>query len=155
MTLLEYVEECRPSILEWLKEPERMRLLLTASMPTHPGAQKQAGGLALHVRQVIEKALALNQVCERQEIIECALVHDLPHCESVADLTPAQLMAIAATKGQALYEHWRHSGHDAFVVLILIADMWSAFINEKDWTEQQGETLTFRGVPFMYDPPTP
>lgn len=131
MTLVDYVSECRPHIRDWIQEPERWRLLMTARMPTHPGAQKQVGGLALHVQQVIEKALELNQSCDRQEIIECALVHDLPRCESI-NLTPAQRMAIAATKGQAIYENWRHSGYDTFTVLILIADMWSAFINDKN-----------------------
>lgn len=99
--------------------------------PTHPGSQKLTGGWKLHTQQVIEKALQLNQGLDRREIIECCLVHDIKGCEQLP-LTDAQRLAIAATKGKAVYKDWRHTPHYRFVVLILIADMWSAFINEND-----------------------
>lgn len=97
---------------------------------SHPGKQKQPGGLGLHTVQVIEKALELNQVFNRKEIIEVCLVHDLRHWKAFP-LNEAQMLAIRATKGTP-YEVWRPTPHFRFVVLILIADMWSAFINEKD-----------------------
>jgi len=99
--------------------------------PTHPGNQKFTGGLRLHTIQVIEKALELNQIHDRNEIIECCLVHDVKGCEALP-LTEAQRMAIKATKGQADYRIWRPTPFHKFVVLILIADMWSAFINDKN-----------------------
>jgi len=97
---------------------------------SHPADQKVSGGKKIHTMQVIKKALEWNQSHNRKEIIECCLVHDIKGCESLP-LTDAQRLAIAATKGQAEYRHWRPSPHFRFVVLILIADMWSAFINEK------------------------
>jgi hypothetical protein len=99
--------------------------------PTHPGKQKLPGGRLLHTLQVIEKALEWNQSFGRREIIEVCLVHDMKGCESLP-LSPAQRLAIEATKGKATYKDWRPTPHYKFVVLILIADMWSAFINEKD-----------------------
>lgn len=102
----------------------------TARHPRHPGKQKERGGLRFHTIQVINKALEWNQSCDRRELIECCLVHDMPDCFDLP-LTDAQRFAIRATKG-AGYKEWRHCGHHVFVVLVLIADMWSAFINEKD-----------------------
>ena len=103
-------------------ETDRMR-------GAHPGIQKVSGGKKLHTLQVIEKALELNQVHDRREIIECCLVHDIKGCE-LLPLTGAQRLAIAATKGKAEYRDWRPTPYFRFVVLILIADMWSAFVNE-------------------------
>lgn len=98
----------------------------------HPGSQSiKPGGLKLHILQVITKALELNQSCNEQQLIETLLVHDIKGCESLP-LTAAQRLAIAATKGQASYSDWRPTPHYKFVVLVLIADMWSAFINEDD-----------------------
>jgi hypothetical protein len=99
--------------------------------PTHPGNQKLFGGLKLHTEQVIKKALELNQDCNEQELIECLLVHDLHKWETLP-LTDAQRLAILATKGRKLYEDWRPTSHYKFVVLVLIADMWSAFINDNN-----------------------
>lgn len=98
----------------------------------HPGKQRvKPGGLALHIEQVIRKALELNQTCDERELIDCILVHDLPNCLSL-DLTENQRWAIKATKGLANYKDWRPTPSFRFVVLILISDMWSAFINEHD-----------------------
>jgi len=96
-------------------------------MPTHPGAQRAPNGLALHTGQVIRKALELNQEFAAQEIIECCLAHDLKHWPRLP-LTPCQVTAIRATRGLA-WKHWRRTPHYRFVALILIADMWSAYIN--------------------------
>ena len=101
-----------------------------ARHPHHPGRQKEIGGMKLHTLQVIKKALELNQGCDEKQIIECCLVHDIRGCESLP-LSTAQRLAISATKGLP-FKEWRHSGYHKFVVLILISDMWSAFINEKD-----------------------
>ena len=102
-----------------------------ARKSTHPGNQKLIGGLRLHTVQVIKKALELNQIHDRIEIIECCLIHDIKGCEKLP-FTDAQRMAIKATKGQADYRIWRPQSYHKFVVLILIADMWSAFINDKN-----------------------
>jgi len=96
----------------------------------HPGKQKEEGGRKLHTIQVIKKALELNQEFPEVEIIECCLIHDIPGCEKV-ELTDRQRTAIAATKGLP-YSEWRKRPDYRFTVLILIADMWSAFINIKD-----------------------
>lgn len=97
---------------------------------SHPNEQKLEGGLGLHTIQVIEKALELNQHFDRKEIIECCLVHDIKSCEKL-QLSEKQKNAIATTKGMP-YSIWRRTKDYRFVVLILIADMWSAFINEKN-----------------------
>ena len=102
----------------------------TAGCRNHPKKQRETGGLKIHTIQVIKKALELNQVGNEREIIECCLVHDIRGCENLP-LSDAQRLAIGATKGLPFMK-WRHSGHHKFVVLVLIADMWSAFINEKD-----------------------
>lgn len=94
----------------------------------HPGVQAERGGLKIHTLQVIGKALELNQNFDRRELIECCLVHDVRGCEELP-LTDAQRFAIKATKGLPFRE-WRFSGHHRFVALILIADMWSAYVNE-------------------------
>lgn len=96
----------------------------------HPGIQNQPGGRLIHTIQVIEKALELNQTHNRREVIEACLVHDIRGCEKLP-LSDAQRDAIAATKGMP-YEEWRPKPHFRFVVLILISDMWSAFVNEKN-----------------------
>jgi len=98
--------------------------------PRHPGVQGLPGGRVIHTIQVIKKALELNQVFNEKEIIECCLVHDIRGCEKLP-LTKCQRMAIEATKGLP-YEKWRPTECYKFVVLILISDMWSAFINEKN-----------------------
>jgi len=98
--------------------------------PRHPGIQGKPGGRIIHTIQVIEKALEFNQEHDRREIIECCLVHDIRGCEKLP-LTDAQRDAIAATKGMP-YSEWRKKPHFRFVVLILIADMWSAFVNVKN-----------------------
>ena len=94
--------------------------------PSHPGSQKKEGGLGIHTLQVIEKALELNQGLDEKDIIITAFMHDLI---KTLPLTSCQQMAIDATKGKVTYKGWRKSGCDKLVVLILIADMWSAFIN--------------------------
>lgn len=125
--LISYINRCNPHIkgfcLDHLRDFENKKR-------THPSKQKLEGGLRLHTLQVIKKALELNQVENEVEIIECCLVHDITGCESL-ELTECQRMAIAATKGLP-YEKWRPTVCYKFVVLILIADMWSAFINERD-----------------------
>ena len=99
---------------------------------SHPDSQKKTGGLKLHTLQVIKKALELNQEFNEREIIECCLVHDIKGCEKL-QLTKRQRIAIATTKGLS-YDVWRKNEPEIykFVVLILIADMWSAFINIKN-----------------------
>lgn len=100
-------------------------------LPTHPGRQRLKGGLGLHTIQVIKKALELNQNLDPIEIIEVCLVHDLKGCEKLP-LTKCQRMAVGATKGRISYKDWRFTECFRFVALILIADMWSAFINIGD-----------------------
>lgn len=128
MTLDEYIQLAREPIkkfcIDHLPDYER-------PMPTHPGKQNLSGGKKVHTLQVIDKALELNQEFGEQDIIETCLVHDIRNCESL-ELLPHQRLAIAATKGKAVYEDWRHTPYYRFVVLILIADMWSAFINIQD-----------------------
>lgn len=98
--------------------------------PRHPGIQGMPGGRVIHTLQVIEKALELNQTQDRKEVIECCLVHDIRGCEKLP-LTEQQRLAIEATKGLP-YKKWRPTPYFRFVVLILISDMWSAFVNEKN-----------------------
>ena len=98
--------------------------------PRHPGIQGKPGGRLIHTLQVIDKALELNQTQNRREIIEACLVHDIKGCETLP-LTDAQRLAIGATKGVP-YKVWRPTPYFRFVVLILISDMWSAFVNEKN-----------------------
>jgi len=104
----------------------------TAKHTHHPGIQKLEGGLKIHTIQVTKKALELNQEFDEKEVIEVCLIHDIKGCEKLP-LTIRQRMAIDATKGLP-YEKWRQNKPDIyrFVVLILIADMWSAFINIKN-----------------------
>jgi hypothetical protein len=102
----------------------------TARHPHHPGKQKEVGGMKLHTIQVIKKALELNQEFPEKEIIECCLVHDIKGCEKLP-LTERQRIAIETTKGLS-YSEWRKKPDYRFTVLILIADMWSAFINIKN-----------------------
>lgn len=97
---------------------------------SHPSKQKERGGLRLHTVQVINKALELNQVFDSREIIETCLIHDLKHCLEFP-MNDTQRTAILATKGLS-WDVWRHTPHYKFVALILIADMWSAYINEKN-----------------------
>lgn len=122
--LTDYIEKTRPEFkalcLEHLAEYER-------AMPSHPGSQKGQNGLALHTVQVIEKALELNPGCDPQEIIETCLVHDLKHWKTFP-LRPRQVMAIEATKGLP-WKRWRRTPEHRFVALILVADMWSAYLN--------------------------
>ena len=127
--LLIYLKEVRKPFYEfYIKNKD---LIETGKCRNHPGKQNKRGGLKLHILQVIGKALELNQVCDRQEIIECCLVHDLKGYSQLP-LTKAQKLAIETTKGRIKFREWRFSGYHKFVVLILIADMWSAYINEKD-----------------------
>ena len=97
---------------------------------SHPGKQKEINGLRLHTIQVIKKALELNQIFDRKDIIEVCLVHDLKHWKEFP-LNECQKMAIMVTKGLR-WEEWRPTECYKFVVLILIADMWSAYLNEKN-----------------------
>lgn len=99
-------------------------------IPSHPGKQKKLNGLRLHTVQVIKKALELNQVFDRKEIIETCLVHDLRHWKKFP-LNECQKTAIMATKGLR-WEEWRLTKCYKFVTLILIADMWSAYLNDKN-----------------------
>ena len=96
----------------------------------HPKKQKEPNGLRLHTVQVIEKALELNQIFDRVKIIETCLIHDLGQWV-IFPLDECQRLAIKATKGLP-FSKWRKTPCYKFVVLILIADMWSAFINEKN-----------------------
>ena len=123
-----YLKEIRKPFLDFYLENKDW--FNTARHSHHPSKQKEVGGMKLHTLQVIKKALELNQVCDRREIIECCLVHDIKGCENLP-LTEAQRFAIKATKGLSLPQ-WRHSGHYKFVTLILISDMWSAYLNDKD-----------------------
>lgn len=122
----DYLKEISPPFMEfYIKNKETFE---TDRMKgCHSGIQRLSGGKKLHTLQVIEKALELNQNQDRREIIECCLVHDIKGCEGLP-LTHAQRLAIAATKGLE-YKDWRPTNHFRFVVLILIADMWSAFVN--------------------------
>lgn len=97
---------------------------------SHPNKQKEENGLRRHTIQVINKALELNQEFDRQEIIETCLVHDMRHWKDFP-LKEHQVTAIEATKGLP-WEVWRRREKHRFTALILIADMWSAYINEKD-----------------------
>jgi hypothetical protein len=123
-----YLKEISPPFLDfYLKNKEWFE---TARHKNHVGSQKSTGGLKLHTMQVINMALHLNQKHDRKEIIECCLIHDIRGCEELP-LTEAQRLAIRATKG-AKHKEWRHTNHYQFVCLILISDMWSAYLNEKD-----------------------
>jgi|GEM_PF-4572176 len=97
---------------------------------THPGKQKEIGGLLLHTRQVVKKALELNQGLDIKEVEETAMVHDINYQDF--NLNECQIMAILATKGKVPYKIWRKSKCCELVALLLIADMWSAFINKND-----------------------
>jgi hypothetical protein len=115
-------EEIKVKLLTYLDEYE---------LPhggSHPIKQKQAGGNKLHTLEVVEMALKLNQQFDPQEIIETCLIHDLKHWREFP-LKENQILAIKATKGLP-WETWRHTPHFRFVALILIADMWSAYVNE-------------------------
>jgi hypothetical protein len=123
--LREYIERARPEFkarcLKYIKEYER-------PIRAHRGSQRGPNGLAIHTVQVIEKALELNAGFDEQHVIEAALVHDLEHWEEFP-LRPYQTTAVLATRGLP-WQVWRkHSRHYRFVVLILIADMWSAYLN--------------------------
>ena len=126
-TLEEFVNETREPIknlcLKYIDEFKRC-------IGSHPGKQKEINGLRLHTVQVIKKALELNQTFDKREIIEVCLVHDLKHWKSFP-LTECQKMAIMATKGLR-WEEWRPTKCYKFVVLILIADMWSAYLNDNN-----------------------
>ena len=123
-----YLEEVSEPICKFCLE--NREAFETGRCRNHPGKQKLPGGLKFHTLQVIKKALELNQVLDRREIIETTLVHDIKGYEKLP-LSKCQKMAIAATKGLP-YREWRPTECYKFVVLILIADMWSAFINERD-----------------------
>lgn len=124
-----YISQCREPIQQFCLND--IDTFLYGRKRTHPGIQKEKGGFGEHILQVIDKALELNQECDEQELIECILVHDLKNCESLP-LTPAQRFAIETTKGKSDYTHWRHTPYYKFVVIVWIADMWSAFINVKN-----------------------
>lgn len=128
--LHDYINGARPEVRDYCLK--HIDLYTKGRKRTHPGIQKKEGGFGQHILQVIERVLELNQECDQRELVECVLVHDLPHCDRLPFLSEAQMLAIAATKGKATYSDWRHTPHYKFVVLILIADMWSAFINEKN-----------------------
>jgi len=124
-----YLKEVRKPFYDfYIKNKDSIE---NGKIKNHPSKQKERGGFKLHILQVIKKALEFNQVCDRQELIECCFIHDFGDYKKLP-LTEAQLMAIRATKGEAKFREWRFSGHHKFVVLVLIADMWSAYINEKD-----------------------
>jgi hypothetical protein len=126
--MTEYLSIIGQPFLEfYLKNKETFE---TQKHPHHPGKQKEIGGLKLHTEQVIKKALELNQEFPDKEIIECCLVHDIKGCEKLP-LTERQRTAIASTKGMP-YSEWRKQSDYRFTVLILISDMWSAFINIKN-----------------------
>lgn len=95
---------------------------------SHPGIQHGPNGMAIHTIQVIEKALELNQGFDPQEVIETCLAHDLKHWRELP-LNECQTTAILATKGLP-WKVWRKTTPwYRFVALILIADMWSAYVN--------------------------
>jgi hypothetical protein len=126
----DYIADCRPEVRAWL-EAQRDRIESAACGGAHPAKQKRSpGGLKRHLLQTIEKALELNQLHSEVDIIETLLVHDLRRPET-APLKDYQLLAIAATKGTP-YEVWRKSPEFRFVALILVVDMWSAFVNVED-----------------------
>jgi len=145
MTLFDYIDRARPEIrqlcLEHLDEFKR-------GVKSHPGKQKGKDGLSLHTCQVIGKALELNQVFDEQEIIETCLVHDLT-CWEKFPLKAHQVTAILATKGLP-WKAWRHRDKHAFTALILIADMWSAYINEND-EEEEDHAIAGGGVVCGFD----
>lgn len=124
-----YLEEVRPEFKRFYLN--RQEGFEEERCKTHPSKQKLPGGRLLHTIQVIKKALELNQSCSRVDIIEAALVHDMKGWEELP-LNECQVMAIKATKGKIGYKQWRKTKCYKFVVLLLIADMWSAFLNEKD-----------------------
>lgn len=124
MEITDYIKLARPEFrticIQYLGEYKR-------SCPSHPGHQKQRNGLGLHTVQVIEKALHLNQEFNRQDIIEICLAHDLKHWTELP-LKEGQVIAIEATKGLP-WKIWRRTEHCRLVALILISDMWSAYVN--------------------------
>lgn len=126
--LVEYIEESREPVrellLKYIGEFDR------GCRGSHPLRQREIGGLGLHTLQVIKKALELNQKFDRLDIIEVCLVHDLKYWKSFP-LMDHQKLAIEATKGLP-WERWRPTDHYRFVALILISDMWSAYVNEED-----------------------
>lgn len=129
LELQSYIAEARETFKQFCIDNKG--LLNNGRCRNHPGRQRiRPDGLKLHILQTIRKALELNQTCDRQEIIETLLVHDLPGWNKLP-LKENQILAIKTTKGTP-YEVWRPTPFFRFVALILIADMWSAFINEKD-----------------------
>ena len=125
-----YVAMCRPPIRAWLEE-KRDVLDNGRCGGSHSGRQRsKPDGLKYHLVDVCRRALEWNQTCDPAEVVECVLVHDLPDPFS-APLSEAQRVAINATKGLP-YREWRPTPVFRFVALILIADMWSAFVNERD-----------------------
>ena len=127
MDVAHYIDQTRP---EFQAVCERNIGEFARQLPSHPGRQKGLNGLAIHTVQVIEKALELNQGFDPQEIIETCLAHDL-NCWQDFPLSPCQTIAIQATKGLP-WKVWRQTPHYRFTALILIADMWSAYVNYQD-----------------------
>lgn len=125
--LLDYINRTDPEFkticLKYLEEFEK-------PLHSHPGRQRGLNGLAIHTVQVIEKALEWNQGFDCREIIETCLAHDLKNWREFK-LQSNQVTAIRATKGLR-WEVWRKTPYYRFVVLILIADMWSAYLNIED-----------------------
>lgn len=126
-TLEDFINETREPVrdlcFKYIDEFKR-------GIDSHPAKQREVNGLRLHTIQVIRKALELNQIFNRQEIIETCLVHDLKHWKEFP-LNKCQVIAIRATKGLR-WEEWRPTRCYKFVALILIADMWSAYLNEEN-----------------------
>lgn len=125
--LMDYINSTRPEFkavcLRHAAEYER-------AMPTHPGDQQGRNGLAIHTLQVIKMALELNQEFDEQEIIETCLAHDLKRWRQLP-LRNHQRLAVEATRGLP-WKLWRKATDKyRFVALILIADMWSAYVNVK------------------------
>ena len=126
MNVSDYLKKTRAEFREAFA---RYSTNLSVGMPSHPGKQKGPGGMELHVLEVIEKALQLNNGLDEGQIIEACLAHDLDHWDELP-LYPWQTVAILATKGMP-WEIWRKkTRHFRFVVLILIADMWSAYLGK-------------------------
>lgn len=101
-------------------------------LPTHVGKQRGPGGLRLHVEQVEDFANFLNQFLSNsyseETIRRVALYHDFEGI--LTDLTAEEQEAIAVTKKPAnsteVYKR------NKLAIIILLADMWSAFVNERN-----------------------
>jgi len=123
--LMEYMDQTREPVKvllhKHISEFER------GCTGAHSKIQKSTWGLGLHTLEVVRKSLELNQEFDEIDLIETCLIHDLRTWKEFP-LKDHQVTAIRATKGLS-WEIWRHQEMFRFTALILVADMWSAYVN--------------------------